>query len=72
VNFDAGSILVGTLVSSVGFVLLVYGKKQSRIPQMVSGLLMVVYPFFIGSWLLSLGIFVLLCGALYGAIRLGW
>jgi hypothetical protein len=71
-NFDAGSILVGTLVGSVGFVLMVYGKRQSRIPHIAAGLVMVVYPFFISSWILSLAIFVVLSALLYALVRFGW
>jgi hypothetical protein len=46
VDIDASSLIAGLFVSSVGIVLLSYGKKMSRPPQMVGGLLLVVFPYF--------------------------
>jgi hypothetical protein len=71
-DFDAGTLLVSFIVGSVGFVLLVYGKKQTRVPHMVTGILMMVYPYFVPSAILSGLICVVLGGLLYGAVRLGW
>ena len=45
--FDASSIIAGLLVSSIGFVLFSYGKKMSRPPHMISGLVLMVFPYFI-------------------------
>ncbi|MFO0571821.1 MAG: hypothetical protein U0263_39725 [Polyangiaceae bacterium] len=70
-SFDANSLLVSLLVGSVGFVLLVYGKKMSRIPHMAVGILMLVYPYFIPSALISFLIFVVLSGLLIAAVKLG-
>ena len=71
-SIDTASLIVGFIVGSVGFVLLVYGKRQSRIPHLAVGLLMMVYPFFVANWILSAAIFVALCLALYAAVRFGW
>ena len=60
------------LVSAVGVVLFVYGKKQERVPQLVAGLLFMVYPYFVESrlWLVVAGL--VLAAGLWQAIRLGW
>ena len=70
-NFDAGSLIASLIIGSIGFVLLSYGKKQSRFPQMVVGLALVVYPYFIPSVWVMIGIGVALVSGLFAAVRLG-
>ncbi|MEP7122644.1 MAG: hypothetical protein ABJE95_17100 [Byssovorax sp.] len=55
-NVDANSIFASMLVSSIGFVSFAYGKKQSRLPQMAIGLVMMGYPYFVTSVPLMLAI----------------
>ena len=64
--------MLSLIPSGVGFVLFVYGKKQVRMPQLVVGLLMMVYPYFTTTvpWLLGVG--TLLVAGLWYAIKLGW
>ena len=71
-DLDANSLLASLLVSSIGFVAFMYGKKQSRVPQMVVGVLMMAYPYFVTNVALMLGVAVVLLAALWGAVRLGW
>jgi hypothetical protein len=71
-NLDANSLLASLLIGSVGLGLLIYGKKQMRVPQMATGLLLSVYPYFVSNVLLMLAIGVAAIGALWGALRLGW
>jgi hypothetical protein len=71
-NLDANSLLASMLIGSVGLGLLIYGKKQLRVPQIVVGIALLVYPYFVSNVLLMLGIAVAAIGALWGAIRLGW
>jgi len=40
-------LVVGFIVSSVGFVMFMYGKKQRRPVQLGSGLLLLLFPFFV-------------------------
>jgi hypothetical protein len=72
VDFNANSLLAGLLVSSVGFVLFMYGRKMRRFPQLVAGFVLLVYPYFISSVALMLGIAVALIALLWAAVRLGW
>lgn len=71
-HFTVASFLVGLLVSSVGFVLFYYGKRQSRVPHLGFGIALVIYPFFISSaiWIAVIG--VVLLALFFGALRLGW
>jgi type III secretory pathway component EscU len=56
-EFDAGSLLASLLVSSVGFVLLSYGKKMARVPHMAIGVVLLVFPYFVSGalWTLLIG-----------------
>jgi len=71
-NLDGNSLLAGFAVSTVGFGFFMYGKKQGRPPQILFGLLSMVYPYFVGSPAWVFGIFAGLLGALWFALRLGW
>lgn len=44
-DIPTGTIVAGFLVSTVGFSLFLYGKKQARLPQLVAGGLMMLLPF---------------------------
>lgn len=71
-SFDSSSLLASLLVSSIGFVLLSYGKKMSRPPQMMVGLVLSVYPYFITNAWLMLSIGAALCGLLWLAVKNGY
>jgi hypothetical protein len=65
-------LFVSLIPSGVGFILFVYGKKQARWPQLAGGLVLMVYPYFTTSVGALVGVGVLLGGAIWYAIRLGW
>lgn len=71
-NFDPTWLFLSLIPSGIGFVLLVYGKKQERWPQLAAGLALLVYPYFTDTvpWLVGIGIAIGI--ALWWAIRLGW
>jgi len=71
-NLDATSLLTSLLVSSVGFVLLTYGRRMSRPPHLLVGLVLLVYPYFVASPMIMLVIAAALIGLLWLAVRLGW
>jgi hypothetical protein len=70
-SLDVGAFLAGMLVSGIGFVLLVYGKRMSRFPQLAVGLVLLVYPYFVPSVIWMLAIAVVLLAALWFAVRAG-
>jgi len=59
------------LISGVGFVAFVYGKKQSRLPQMLAGVILMAFPYFVSNLWLMVGVAVAVLGAMFLAIRLG-
>ena len=71
-NLDGNSLLAGFAVSTVALGFFMYGKKQGRPPQLIFGIIGMVFPYFIGSPLIVFGIFALLLGLLLLALRLGW
>ena len=71
-SFDTGSLLTSLLVSSVGFVLLTYGRRMGRPPHMLAGLVLLVYPYFVPGALVMFIIAAVIVGGLWLAVRLGW
>ena len=67
-----GTLVAGFVVSSVGFVLFSYGRKMSRAPHVLTGLVLMVFPYFVPSVLAAFGIATLLCALLYLAVRAGY
>jgi 4-hydroxybenzoate polyprenyltransferase len=71
-NIDPGWLFVSLIPSGIGFVLFVYGKKQGRMPQLVAGLVLSVYPYFATSITSLVGVGVLICLGCWFAVRAGW
>jgi len=72
VSFDPGSLFLSLVVGGVGFVLFVYGKKQERWPQLVAGLVLMIYPYFVGSALPMVVVGAAVVGGLWLAVRSGY
>lgn len=71
-SIDPTGLFLSLVVSGIGFVLFVYGKKQQRMPQLTAGLLMMVYPYFVDGAMSMAGIGAVIGLLLWVAIRLGW
>jgi hypothetical protein len=72
VNLDGNAILASLFIGLVGFGILVYGKRQSRVPHMAVGLVLLIYPYFVSNLALMGAIALALVGGLWLAVRLGW
>ena len=72
VSLEPGWIIASLLVSSVGFILLNYGRKFARVPQIVVGLAMLVYSYFVPGVLVNVLVAVGLLALLWVAVRFGW
>jgi hypothetical protein len=46
-DFTTASLFASLVVSSIGLGLSGYGKKMARPPQLIVGLVMLVYPYFV-------------------------
>jgi hypothetical protein len=71
-SLDPTWLFLSLFPSGIGFVLFIYGRKQQRWPQLVAGLLLMAYPYFVDGalWLAIIGAGIGL--ALWVAIRLDW
>jgi hypothetical protein len=71
-NLDFGWVFASLVVSSIGLVLLHYGRKMARLPQAIVGGAMLIYPYFIPHVIPMLIVAAVLCVGLWLAIRFGW
>jgi hypothetical protein len=71
-NFDPTLLMLSLIPSGIGFVLFTYGKKQQRIPHLVAGIAMMVYPYATNTALSMLGVGAVICGVLYLMVSNGW
>ena len=71
-DFSVAGFVASLVVSSVGFVLLSYGRKMSRLPHALAGIFMLVYPYFISEVWIMLLVAAVPLGFLFLAVRLGW
>lgn len=70
-DVSAGWVFAGLVVSTVGFGLFIYGKKQLRIPQLVAGIVLMIYPYYVESPLWILGIGGALVAGLWLTVKAG-
>ena len=69
---DATWLFLSLIPGGIGFVLLVYGKKQQRWIHIVAGLAFMVYPYFTTTSTSLTAVGIVLGAALLLAIRSGW
>ncbi len=68
---DPAFLVVSLIVSSVGFVMFMYGKKQHRPVQLGSGLLLLLFPFLVRDPL-ALGLAsAVVCAIVWGSVKAG-
>ena len=68
---DGSSLIVGLVVGSVGLGFFLYGRKQRRAPQLVVGLVMMLYPYFVSSVPVTAALAVGLVGLLWFLVNRG-
>ncbi len=71
-DFDANQLLASLLVSSIGLVLFMYGRRQKRVPHILTGVLLMAFPYFVSNVWLMFVIAAAVLGLFWGALRLGW
>ena len=69
---DVAEILVTFVAGTVGFGLFVYGKKAQRVPHLVAGVLLMVYPYFTTTTTQAVGIGTAIALGLWAVIWSGW
>ena len=71
-DLSLGNLVVGGFISLVGLAVLMYGRKEVRVPHMVAGVILIVFPYFVGIWWLAILIAVVILTGLAIVSRLGW
>ena len=69
---DVNWLMLSLLPSGAGYVLFTYGRKMSRVPQLLAGLALMIYPYFTGSIVALLAVGALIVAGLYAAIVFGF
>ena len=53
-DLSTGGLMLSLAIGAVGTGLFLYGKKQQRIPTMIAGVVLCVYPYFVPNlWLMG-------------------
>ncbi len=71
-SFDPPLRFLSVVISAIGLGIFVDGKRQRRWPQLVAGIGLMGYSYFVSSLALMLGIAVAVLGILGLLIRLRW
>jgi len=71
-DLSASSLFASFLVGMIGLGLFIYGKKQTRLPQLVVGMALMVFPYFVEGVLWVYAISAALLLGLWGAVQWGW
>jgi hypothetical protein len=69
---DPTWLFLSLIPGGIGFVLFVYGKKQGRWPQLVGGLLFMIYPYFTPTLMSLVGVGIVLGAGVWVLVRGGW
>jgi hypothetical protein len=70
-QLDGNSLVLSLIIGCVGFVCFAYGKKQHRFPQMLAGIVLSIYPYFVSNLILMAAIAVAVLALLAVVVRLG-
>jgi hypothetical protein len=71
-NFDPTLLMLSLVPSGIGFVLFMYGRKQQRWPQLVAGILLMIYPYFVETVLAMIGVGIAIGAGMYALIANDW
>ena len=71
-NLDPSWLFLSLIPGGIGFVLMVYGKKQERGIHVLFGALFTVYPFFTESTTMLVLVGAMLGAALWWAVKQGY
>jgi hypothetical protein len=71
-SVDPAWLFVSMVANAIGLGLFIYGKRQARVPQLVGGLALMIYPYFVGTLAGLLLAGGAIGGAVYWAVRAGY
>ena len=61
-----------SLILAIGFVLFTYGKKMHRLPQLIGGIALMVYPYFTPTVTTLVSVGTLICALVWFAVQLDY
>jgi hypothetical protein len=70
-SLDGNALLLSLAIGCVGLACFVYGKRQGRLPQMVAGAALMIYPYFVPNLVAMAILAVAITVALWIAVRIG-
>ncbi len=70
-DLSLGTVVASLVTGSLGFGLYLYGKNEARYPQLIVGLALMAYPYFVSGPLATWGIGVAILAGLVLALRAG-
>ena len=70
-SFEPGLLFLSLVTGTIGLALFVYGKKQTRWPQMAAGLAFMVYPYFVTDMVGIVVVGLVLGALLWWTLRAG-
>jgi hypothetical protein len=70
-SLDGNALLLSLAIGCVGLACFVYGKRQGRLPQMVAGAALMIYPYFVPNLVAMAIVAVAIAVALWIAVRVG-
>jgi hypothetical protein len=70
-DLSLGTVVASLVTGSLGFGLYLYGKNEARYPQLIAGLALMAYPYFVSGPLASWGIGAAILAGLVVAVRAG-
>jgi hypothetical protein len=68
---NPSSFMASMLIGTIGFGIFIYGKKQQRLPQLLAGVALMGYPYFVENVTAMLAIGAGVIAALWFAVRYG-
>ncbi len=71
-DLEPSTLLAALVVGGAGFVLFRYGKAQQRLPHLITGLVLMVFPYFVGGVIPMFAVGAAIVGALWFATRMGY
>jgi len=70
-DLSPAALFAGMAISSIGLGLYLFGKRNERLPQLISGMGLMAAPLFVHSALAQWGVCALVVGGLWAVTRLG-
>ena len=71
-NLSLGNLVVSIFIGLIGASLLMYGRKEVRVPHIAAGVILIVFPYFVGIWWLTILITAIILTGLSVVSRLGY